>query len=181
MINELYPKEVEQFIRVAKWNDGPVPVELGGGTRNNNVCNTPFDLALNTEEIKEFYKALVNGDLVEMVDAYADTKFVYYGILYKLGNLTTSYSAINIDSFKEIVEDTIYNLKYIRMQLESMYQILYTFKIYTDILDKAFDIVCDANEQKGTVKNEYGKTIKGSKWVNPAESIKELLERNGLL
>ena len=181
MINELYPKEVEQFIRVAKWNDGPVPVELGGGTRNNNVCNPPFDLALNTEEIKEFYKALVNSDLVEMVDAYADTKFVYYGILYKLGNLTTSYKAINIDSFKKIVEDTIYNLKYIRMQLESMYQILYTFKIYTDILDKAFDIVCDANEQKGTVKNEYGKTIKGSKWVNPAESIKELLERNGLL
>lgn len=181
MINELYPKEVEQFIRVAKWNDGPVPVELGGGTRNNNVCNPPFDLALNTEEIKEFYKALVNSDLVEMVDAYADTKFVYYGILYKLGNLTTSYKAINIDSFKKIVEDTIYNLKYIRMQLESMYQILYTFKIYTDILDKAFDIVCDANEQKGTVKNEYGKTIKGSKWVNPAESIKELLERNGLI
>ena len=181
MINELYPKEVEQFIRVAKWNDGPVPVELGGGTRNNNVCNTPFDLALNTEEIKEFYKALVNSDLVEMVDAYADTKFVYYGILYKLGNLTTSYKAINIDSFKKIVEDTIYNLKYIRMQLESMYQILYTFEIYTDILDKAFDIVCDANEQKGTVKNEYGKTIKGSKWVNPAEAIKELLERNGLL
>ena len=181
MINELYPKEVKQFIRVAKWNDGPVPVELGGGTRNNNVCNPPFDLALNTEEIKEFYKALVNSDLVEMVDAYADTKFVYYGILYKLGNLTTSYKAINIDSFKKIVEDTIYNLKYIRMQLESMYQILYTFEIYTDILDKAFDIVCDANEQKGTVKNEYGKTIKGSKWVNPAEAIKELLERNGLL
>ena len=62
-----------------------------------------------------------------------------------------------------------------------MYQILYTFEIYTDILDKAFDIVCDANEQKGTVKNEYGKTIKGSKWVNPAESIKKLLEMNGLI
>lgn len=181
MINELYPEEVKQFIRVAKWNDGLVPEELGGGTRNNNVCNPPFDLALNTEEVKEFYKALVNGDLVEMVDAYADTKFVYYGILYKLGNLTTSYEAINIDSFKKTVDDTIYNLKYIRMQLESMYQILYTFEVYTDILNKAFDIVCEANEQKGTVKNEYGKTIKGSKWVNPAEAIKKLLDTNGLI
>ena len=181
MINELYPEEVKQFIRVAKWNDGLVPEELGGGTRNNNVCNPPFDLALNTEEIKEFYKALVNGDLVEMVDAYADTKFVYYGILYKLGNLTTNYDAADIDSFKKTVEDTIYILKYIRMQLESMYQILYTFEVYTDVLNKAFDIVCEANEQKGTVKNEYGKTIKGAKWVNPAEAIKKLLDMNGLI
>ena len=175
--------EIIQLERVARWNDGPVPEELGGGTRGNDNCNPAFDLALVTEEIKEFYKALARQDVIEMVDAYADTLFVYYGILYKLGNLSTSYAAMNIDVFKKTVDDTIFALDYTRNQLETMFSILAAAYQITDkaILDKAFDIVCEANEQKGTTKDQYGKTMKGPKWVNPAESIAIMLKEEGVL
>ena len=183
MLHMMQRVEILQFERVARWNGGPVPEELGGGTRGNDNCNPAFDLALVTEEIKEFYKALARQDIVEMVDAYADTLFVYYGILYKLGNLSTSYSAISIDVFKKTVDDTIITLNYARNQLESMFTILAAaYKITNKtILDKAFDIVCEANEQKGTTKDQYGKTMKGPKWVNPAESIAIMLKEEGVI
>lgn len=183
MLHMLQKIEILQFERVARWNGGPVPEELGGGTRGNNNCNPAFDLALNTEEIKEFYKAMAREDIVEMVDAYADTLFVYYGILYKLGNLSTSYSAINIDVFKKTVDDTIVTLNYVRNHLESMFAIMGAKYGITNktILDKAFDIVCEANEQKGTAKDQHGKTMKGPKWVNPAETIKQLLIDEGII
>lgn len=183
MLHMLQKTEILQFERVARWNDGPVPEELGGGTRGNDNCKPAFNLALNTEEIKEFYKAMAKEDIVEMVDAYADTLFVYYGILYKLGNLTISYTAVEIDAFKKAVDDTIFTINYVRNHLESMFVIMGAKYGITNktILDKAFDIVCEANEQKGTAKDQHGKTMKGPKWVNPAETIKQLLIDEGII
>ena len=85
--------------RVAIWNDGIVPKELGGGTRGNDTFKPTFDLALLSEEVKEFYKAMAKNDLVEMFDAVADMKFVWEGIEFKYGCTSYSYTASSLDEF----------------------------------------------------------------------------------
>lgn len=177
--------------RVAIWNDGPVPKELGGGTRGNNTFNFAFDLSLLSEEVKEFYKALANNDIVEMVDAYCDVRFVWEGIEFKYGCLSYDYNDVN--NYKLLVEHTQqFNSleRYYREHRYRMIDLLETdlFGIESDtsydktlkLLDAAFNIVCEANEQKGTIKDDNNKTMKGPKWVNPAESIRKLLVENGV-
>ena len=56
-----------------------------------------------------------------------------------------------------------------------------TYNLTVDTINDAYTIVCKANEQKGTVKDANGKTMKGPKWVNPASRIKELLIDSGIL
>lgn len=176
--------------RVAIWNNGPVPEELGGGTRGNNTFNFAFDLPLLSEEVKEFYKALANNDIVEMVDAYCDVRFVWEGIEFKYGCISYEYNDVN--NYKLLVEYT-QQFKalelYYREHKYTMLDLLETdlfgntedpYEKTLKLLDKAFDIVCEANEQKGTIKDANNKTMKGPKWVNPADSIRELLIANGV-
>lgn len=180
--------------RVAIWNDGPVPEELGGGTRGNDTFNFAFDLPLLSEEVKEFYKALANNDIVEMVDAYCDVRFVWEGIEFKYGCISYEYNDYN--NYKYLVEHTqqfkaleVYyrEHKYKMLDLLDLFETnLYdneyenSYDKTLKLLDAAFDIVCTANEQKGTIKDANNKTMKGPKWVNPADSIKELLIANGV-
>ena len=177
--------------RVAIWNDGPVPEDLGGGTRGNNTFNFTFDLPLLSEEVKEFYKALANNDIVEMVDAYCDVRFVWEGIEFKYGS--TSYEYNDNNNYKLLVEHTqqfkaleLYHREHKYKMLDILETELFgsecddTYKNALELLDKAFDIVCEANEQKGTIKDENNKTMKGPNWVNPAESIRKLLVESGV-
>lgn len=176
--------------RVAIWNNGPVPEELGGGTRGNNTFNFAFDLPLLSEEVKEFYKALANNDIVEMVDAYCDVRFVWEGIEFKYGCISYEYNDVN--NYKLLVEHTqqFKDIElYYREHKYKMLDILetelfgnteYPYEKTLELLDAAFNIVCEANEQKGTIKDANNKTMKGPKWVNPADSIRELLIANGV-
>lgn len=176
--------------RVAIWNDGPVLEDLGGGTRGNNTFNFAFDLPLLSEEVKEFYKALANNDIVEMVDAYCDVRFVWEGIEFKYGCISYDYNDINNWNFLATNEQEFkalesYYCKHKYKMLNLLETDLYgnTDESYTKtlkLLDVAFNIVCEANEQKGTVKDANNKTMKGPKWVNPAVSIALLLEDNGV-
>lgn len=177
--------------RVAIWNGGIVPVELrgenGAETRGNTEFNPYFDLGLLSEEVKEFYTAVANNDLVEMFDAYADMRFVWEGIEFKYGMIAYSYIAdlelfeFNEKQFKNIRNyywehsNTAYNC--LRRQLGHKFN----DKLLDNLIDAVFSYVCDANEQKGTAKDEKGKTIKGTKWVNPADRIRQLLVSKGLL
>ena len=176
--------------RVAMWNDGPVSEDLGGGTRGNNTFNFAFDLPLLSEEVKEFYKALANNDIVEMVDAYCDVRFVWEGIEFKYGCISYDYNDINNWKFLNTNEqefkalDSYYTRHNYKM-LDLLDKDLFgnTEDSYTktlQLLDAAFNIVCEANEQKGTIKDVNNKTMKGPKWVNPADSIRELLIANGV-
>lgn len=177
--------------RVAIWNDGPVHEDLGSRTRGNNTFDINFDLPLLSEEVKEFYKALANNDIVEMVDAYCDVRFVWEGIEFKYGCISYEYNDVN--NYKLLVEHTqqFNSLEsYYRLHKYKMLYILETELFSTgsaepyndtmELLDQAFDIVCTANEQKGTIKDSNNKTMKGPKWVNPAESIKKLLVESGV-
>ena len=176
--------------RVAIWNNGPVPEELGGGTRGNNTFNFAFDLPLLSEEVKEFYKALANNDIVEMVDAYCDVRFVWEGIEFKYGCISYEYNDGNNWNFFNTKEQEFRALEsYYKQHKYKMLYLLET-ELYgrinkapeqtLDLLDAAFNIVCEANEQKGTIKDANNKTMKGPKWVNPADSIRELLIANGV-
>ena len=176
--------------RVAIWNDGPVPEELGGGARGNNTFNFAFDLPLLSEEVKEFYKALANNDIVEMVDAYCDVRFVWEGIEFKYGCISYDYNDVNNWNFLNTNEQEFralecYKDKHRYRMLDLLETDLFgnteeSYKQTLDLLDAAFDIVCEANEQKGTIKDDNNKTMKGPKWVNPAVSIALLLEDNGV-
>lgn len=177
--------------RVAIWNDGAVPEELGGGTRGNNTFNFAFDLPLLSEEVKEFYKALANNDIVEMVDAYCDVRFVWEGIEFKYGCTIYNYNDIgNLEFFTNIEKDFRALENYAARHRDKMLDLLDkdlfgsntkdSYANTLELLDEAFNIVCDANEQKGTIKDDKNKTMKGPKWVNPADSIKELLIANGV-
>lgn len=176
--------------RVAIWNDGPVSEELGGGTRGNNTFNFAFDLPLLSEEVKEFYKALANNDIVEMVDAYCDVRFVWEGIEFKYGCISYEYNEYNNYKFLNTNDQEFRALEcYKDNHSYKMLDLLETdlfgttkesYKQTLALLDAAFDIVCTANEQKGTIKDANNKTMKGPKWVNPADSIKELLIANGV-
>lgn len=176
--------------RVAIWNDGPVPEELGGGTRGNNKFNFAFDLPLLSEEVKEFYKALANNDIVEMVDAYCDVRFVWEGIEFKYGCISYEYNDVNNWNFLNTNEQEFRALEYYKDKHRyKMLDLLETdlfgnteesYKKTLKLLDAAYNIVCEANEQKGTVKDENDKTMKGPNWVNPAESIRKLLVENGV-
>lgn len=171
--------------RVAIWNDGPVPEDLGGGTRGNNAFNFAFDLPLLSEEVKEFYKALAKNDIVEMVDAYCDVRFVWEGIEFKYGCISYNYNDINNWKFLNTNEQEFralecYKAKHTYKMLGLLETDLFgnteaSYANTLELLDAAFNIVCDANEQKGTIKDNNNKTMKGPKWVNPADSIRELL------
>ncbi len=181
--------------RVAIWNDGPVAEELGGGTRGNDKFNPTFDLALLSEEVKEFYKNLAKNDIVEMFDAVADMKFVWEGIAFKYGCVDYSYTAFNLNSFyeneKAFISIRSYYFGHYHTATEELCNYIMlltcatdseaTYNLTLDTINEVFDIVCEANEQKGTVKNADGKTMKGPKWVNPADRIKELLVDKGIL
>lgn len=176
--------------RVAIWNGGPVPEELGGGTRGNTVFKPTFDLALLSEEVKEFYQALANQDLVEMIDALCDMKFVFEGIQFKFGMISYSYEASNLNAFyendKAMVAIVDYFSHHKRVATELIENELLKVKpsefgLIFDTLEAAYDIVCTANEQKGTAKNGNGKTMKGPNWVNPAASIYQLLIEKGFI
>lgn len=176
--------------RVAIWNDGPVHEELGGGTRGNNKFNFAFDLPLLSEEVIEFYKALASNDTVEMVDAYCDVRFVWEGIEFKYGCISYDYNDVsnwnllntNMQEFRAL--ESYYNshkykmLGILETELFGITEDSYTKTL--KVLDDAFNIVCEANEQKGTIKDANNKTMKGPKWVNPAESIRWLLRDNGV-
>lgn len=174
--------------RVAKWNGGPVPEELGGGTRGNTEFKPAFDLGLLSEEVREFYLAMANEDLIEMFDAYADMQFVYEGIEFKYGMIAYDYNAENINLFFENEKAFSMIRSYYYGHRHEAYKCIakhlgvkYSEKLLDNLLDTVFNYVCEANEQKGTEKDEKGKTIKGPKWVNPAESIKKLLKSKGLI
>lgn len=173
--------------RVAIWNGGAVPMELGGGTRGNTEFNPSFDLGLLSEEVKEFYTAVANDDLVEMFDAYADMRFVWEGIGFKYGMIAYSYAAdlelfANNEKMFNMIGSYYYGHRHTAYQaIKEKMGTKYSEKLFENLTDTIFEYVCEANEQKGTEKDEKGKTIKGPKWVNPADRIRKLLVSKGLL
>ena len=182
--------------RVAIWNGGIVPKELQGldkdkkpiTTRGNVVFNPSFDMGLLSEEVVEFYTNLALDDLVEMIDAYCDMRFVWEGILFKYGMIKYDYN--NSEVLDQLILDTkafsaIRSYYYAhevqaRECLETKFESIHKLTYLDAILETHYEFVCEANELKGTAKDEKGKTIKGKNWVDPGIRLRELLNNKGI-
>ena len=178
--------------RVAIWNGGIVPVELrgkeGSDTRGNTEFNPIFDLGLLSEEVVEFYTKLAKNDIVEMIDAYCDTRFVWEGIQFKFGMIKYDYS--NTDNIKLLKENTeaysairsYYYESEVQMHncLSEYFRAEHKETFLEAILDTHYIFVCEANELKGTAKDTKGKTIKGKNWVDPGDRLKIILNNKGI-
>ena len=178
--------------RVAIWNSGIVPVELrgkdGSDTRGNTEFNPIFDLGLLSEEVVEFYTNLALNDIVEMIDAYCDMKFVFEGIKFKYGMIKYDYAnENNIKLLKENTEAYSAIRSYYYDNEAQVYSCLIDYfkaehkeTFLQAILDTHYIFVCEANELKGTAKDDKGKTIKGKNWIDPGLRLKELLNKKGI-
>ena len=178
--------------RVAIWNGGIVPVELrgkdGSATRGNTEFNPVFDLGLLSEEVVEFYTNLALNDIVEMIDAYCDMQFVWEGIKFKYGMIKYDYTnENNIKLLKENTEAYYAIGSYYDTNEAQVYGCLidYFKAVHKEtflqaILDTHYIFVCEANELKGTAKDDKGKTIKGKNWIDPGIRLKELLNKKGI-
>jgi len=106
--------------------------------------------------------------LVDMVDAYCDYMYVYYGTLLKY--LGTG------EVFDRTQKQTLMNT----ILMETL--VRHGIKIYdagkVPLTDKAMQFVIDANDNK-PIKKTKGKVAKGKKWIDPKEEIKKLLEGRG--
>lgn len=178
--------------RVAIWNGGIVPVELrgkdGSDTRGNIEFNPNFDMGLLSEEVVEFYTNLALDDIVEMIDAYCDMKFVWEGILFKYGMIKYEYNSTDVIEQLEINTRAFSAIRsyYYAHEGQALDCLVAKFEdlrkttFLEQILKAHYTFVCEANELKGTAKDEKGKTIKGKNWIDPGLRLKELLNKKGI-
>ena len=133
-------------------------IEEWNRVRNNTEFNIELERRMLDEEVEEFITGLNMGDIVEMVDAYCDTYFVYIGSVYKSMNTLNKVHA---------------ELHYYYEAIDWMRGLL--TDIDDDVLDMAMEYVITANKAKPIHKKE-GKVIKGDDWVDPKIKIQEILE-----
>jgi len=147
-------------MRVAKWNYD----------RNNTNLDLDLESVMLAEEAQEFKDGLAlaftastakeaSEALVELIDAWADYKFVMRGTIYKsLG----SHEHFNFDM--------------VQAQEQFMFTCLTKdMSIRGATLQTAYALVIEANGNKGTEKVD-GKIQKGPLWRDPKESILALLQ-----
>lgn len=155
------------ILQIAQWNYD----------RNGLEYKEELEQAMIAEEVNEFKDALICylhnpidklSAIVNMVDAYMDTSFVYYGTLIKqLGNAKLSDKNFDLSIMNTIMTEIL---------------ITHKVKLYCadegDTIGLCLDYVMKANEKKPKTKAK-GKVKKGSDWIDPKEQIKELLIDRG--
>ncbi len=144
--------------------------------RNNLEFDGNLETQMLSEEANEFYMA---ETFVDQVDAYCDFQFVAVGTLAKF-NASKLNEASELSYVKENAD---FIISYMNRNSEAMYDILQTewdiFQLYQSLdqfLNTCLEIVLNANEAKGKIKNAEGKIQKGAAYVPPESSIKELLD-----
>ena len=150
--------------------------------RNGLKFNIDLESQMLTEEANEFYMA---EHLVDKVDAWADFVFVGVGTVAK-------WLAVKVKAFEDLEDysqwmETVTDwMDYQRgtmleMLLEDMATIFpgvrHNTSLFEDILNQALIIVVDANEQKGTEKDENGKVKKPEGFIRPETRLNVLLKK----
>ena len=147
-------------MRVARWNFN----------RDNLGFNMELEVNMLAEEAQEFKDGMVDyfnavgvnqleDAIVELVDAWADFRFVLQGSKFKaLGLMQDFCSADQTEA-------------YMYMCLTEGFDFL-----SPELLELAFDAVVTANEEKGNTKVN-GKIQKGSEWVDPKAIIRDLVSQ----
>lgn len=147
--------------RAAKWNYDR------GLTWGSQVS-----MKILSEEVQEFWKAWVEKDIVEMLDAFADIKFVIHGREFL-------FSMVKHLSTEEYYKDekTYYSImSYGYNNLDRARTILIDLGFSDGDLLAVYNIVCDANDKKHKERDGNGKVTKGPDWENPNLAILEYVK-----
>ena len=130
--------------------------------RDNTSYNAELEKEMFTEELNELFEAIRARDLVEILDALADMRFVLLGSEFK-GNL----------------EDEVVDFDMAWYDSYRLVDYLVEVKNFDELFEEIYDNVITANERKPAVKYEQGKIIKGPNFVAPNESHKRTIEKFG--
>jgi len=124
----------------------------------------PLEVKMLKEEIQEFYDATT---LAERIDAMIDVRYVYEGTQLKY-----NYNFMAMDKNITLIvgEFHRYSSTIVAQELGDDSQYL------DKIMDKAWDIVCDCNEQKVLDMDIDGKVMKQADLPDATKLIAELLE-----
>lgn len=142
-----------QINRIVDWNR----------KRNNFELNSDLEIDMLREEVKEYFDA---ETFVDQMDAVCDVVFVAVGTVAK------SAYGFHI-STKELFSPIDFVLTDFvgRAEAEGIAP-----EQFMQSISVCLDIVIDANEQKGTERDEAGKVIKPAGFVPPEETIAAVLE-----
>jgi len=148
--------------RVAHWNY----------TRGLDYWKSDLSVKILSEEIREFWVAYAERRFIDMLDAYADVRFVLEGreFLYSVHHFQT------IQELDELTSDYNLVMTYGKTQLERIKDILIELGLTTANLRVIFELVCDANDKKHAEKTGEGKITKGPDWYKPEGKIEEYIK-----
>ena len=132
--------------------------------RNGFSLDEENEKRMLMEEIQEFFSA---ETLAERIDAMIDVRFVFEGTQMKFAN---AGKPLDADINKLVGEFHKLSTTIVAEELGDNAQ--YMGKIMSD----CWDIVCKANELKGTKLDENGKVIKDEAIPNATEQIAKRLE-----
>ena len=147
--------------------------------RNKLVYNEELEDAMYAEEAQEFRDALLRYNdsplsqlelLVDMIDAYCDASFVYYGTVAKqIGATKISDKNYELSIMNTYITEYMINHKVLLYPQEGM-----------PTIEQALVYVIEANNKKPKVKTKT-KVKKGEDWIDPKEQILSLLLERGYL
>ncbi len=160
------PKTYTQ--RIIDWNK----------ERNALEFNISLEIKMLHEECREFYMA---NSVVERLQEFSDFLFVWTGT-------TAKYGAMQLDdvhTFKQFNEMMAELRTWVDEQVNQMSSILnkelqsmeLDEQQFSEVVNGAMEAVIEANENKGTEKDDNGKVKKGSNYVHPKEKIESILKK----
>jgi hypothetical protein len=126
--------------------------------RNQFKYDSGLEVDMFKEEVKEFFDA---ESLAERVDAIVDCYYVKTGTQMKL-----AYNGLKQELPYNDPTGLMYNILLDEVKDEQK---------LNDIILKATDIVCNANDLKGNKLNKDGKVSKDGFTLNPTQQIKEMI------
>lgn len=150
------------IFKAARWNN-----DRGLDTWQSNLS-----IKILSEEVREFWKAYAEDSIVDMLDAYADVRFVHEGRLFLFS--VTKFESI--EALRSATTDYELVYTYGVGQLNLIGEILTIGKGLSQAnLDYIYDIVCEVNDLKHKERDANGKITKGPNWYPPENRIREYL------
>ena len=157
---------LEQMNKIKKWNL----------LRDNNKFDYSLETNMFNEENREFYEiynayliseVLTLEAMTKMCDAHADSNFVLGGTIHKASTSVMTHK--DYDHYASI-------LAVANHEINLMTQFIAEIVPFGGLdLDHCLELVIEANEQKSTTRNEYGKITKPEGFIAPDQKIKEYL------
>lgn len=144
--------------RVARWN-----IDRGNEFKGFTLEKDMFD-----EEHMEFVEAFKKENLIDMIDAWADMKFVLEGTKWKLFEKGITGNG-HVNDCEEIIDTAE---RFIENILEKYDPSL---SFYAGC-DKFFENVVEANMQKGKEKTPEGKIKKPKGFIPPEKRHQQTLK-----